>query len=332
MTIFSSKLQEKVHHCCLAPSPHLLQWENSFLANIGFLGLGIMGMPMTLRLIKAGHRLTVWSHSFDKAQRFAKENGCDLASTPAEVARKSETIFICVGDTAMSRDVILGENGLVEAAQPDCLIVDCSTISPTASKEIAVELGKRQIRFLDAPCTGSKAGAESGTLSFMIGGDEAVFEEARSLFEVMGQRMYYCGEHGKGLHAKVTQNLILGNIIQAFNEGLVLSTKGGVSPEVMIDIINNTGARSGYVAAKAESVLRGDFSTTFSVRWLEKDLGLALAVGATLTTPLPVTAASQQQLRAAIALGYGDEDVSGSIRVLEDMAVCRVRRRALGEA
>ncbi|MBS1798397.1 MAG: NAD(P)-dependent oxidoreductase [Acidobacteria bacterium] len=293
--------------------------------NIGFLGLGIMGAPMTLRLIQAGHHLTVWSHNCEKAARFAKANACELADTPAEVARNSDVIFLCVGDTKMSREVILGASGLIRTARPGSLIVDCSTISPMVSKKIAVELGSKQIRFLDAPCTGSKAGAETGTLSFMVGGDKTVFEEARPLLEAMAQRLYYCGEHGKGLHAKVTQNLILGNIIQAFNEGLVLSTKGGVAPEVMIDIINNTGARSGYVAAKAEAVLRGEFSPTFSVRWLEKDLALAIAVGAELTIPLPVTASSQQQLRSAIAMGYGDEDISGSIRALEDVAFCKVR-------
>jgi 3-hydroxyisobutyrate dehydrogenase-like beta-hydroxyacid dehydrogenase len=281
---------------------------------------------MTLRLIQAGHRLTVWSHNRDKAARFAAANRCALADTPADVAQQSEAIFLCVGDTEMSREVVLGENGLIRTAKPGAMIVDCSTISPMVSIEIAAELSRKEIRFLDAPCTGSKAGAETGALSFMVGGDRAVFEAARPLLEAMGRQIYYCGEQGKGLHAKVTQNLILGNILQAFNEGLVLSTKGGVAPEVMIDIINNTGARSGYVAAKADSVLRGDFAPTFSVRWLEKDLGLALAVGASLGTPLPVTAASQQQLRAAIAMGYGDEDISGSIRVLEDVAACKVRQ------
>jgi 3-hydroxyisobutyrate dehydrogenase-like beta-hydroxyacid dehydrogenase len=280
---------------------------------------------MALRLIAAGHTLTVWSNNLGKAKRFAETNRCRFAPTPAEAARRNEVIFLCVGDTEMSREVILGGEGLVQAAQRGSLIVDCSTISPMASKEIAAELDKRGIRFLDAPCTGSKAGAETGTLSFMVGGDQAVFEEVRPLLEAMGQRLYYCGEHGKGLHAKVTQNLILGNIIQAFNEGLVLSTKGGVAPELMIDIINNTGARSGYVAAKGESVLRGDFSPTFSVRWLEKDLGLALEVGASLATPLPATAATQQQMRMALAMGYGEEDISGSIRALEDVAACKVR-------
>ena len=295
------------------------------MANVGFLGLGIMGEPMTRRLIGAGHRLTVWSHTHEKARRFAESFQCALAESPADVALASDTIVVCVGDTAMSQEVILGEHGLIETARAGSLIVDCSTISPMASKEIATALAEKHIRFLDAPCTGSKQGAESGTLSFMVGGDQAVFEEARPLLETMGQRLYYCGEHGKGLHAKLTQNLILGNIIQAFNEGLVLSTKGGVSPEIMIDIINNTGARSGYVAAKGENVLRGEFSPTFSVRWLEKDLGLALMVGASLSVPLPVTAASQQQMRTAVAMGYGEEDVSGSIRALEEIASCRVR-------
>lgn len=284
-----------------------------------------MGAPMARRFIGTGHCLRVWSHNYDKAKHFADAFGCIAEDTPAGVASKSDAMFVCVGDTAMSREVIVGERGLLKTAAAGSLIVDCSTISPQASKEIAAELAKKHIRFLDAPCTGSKAGAEAGTLLFMVGGEKGVFDEARPLLEVMGQRFYYCGEHGKGLHAKVTQNLILGNMIQAFNEGLVLSTKGGVDPKIMIDIINNSGARSGYVAAKAESVLSGNFSPTFSVRWLEKDLGLALAVGALLNTPLPMTAATQQQMRMAIAMGYGEEDISGSIRALEDLATCKVR-------
>jgi 3-hydroxyisobutyrate dehydrogenase-like beta-hydroxyacid dehydrogenase len=141
----------------------------------------------------------------------------------------------------------------------------------------------------------------------------------------MGKAFYYCGGAGMGLHAKVTQNLILGNLLQAFNEGLVLSTKAGVDPQVMLEILNNSGARSNLVAAKAPSVFRGDFEPTFSVRWMEKDLNLAMELSAALGVPLPVTAVSQQMLRAAIAQGYGDEDIGGSIRVLEEIAGCQVR-------
>ncbi|MEG9434814.1 NAD(P)-dependent oxidoreductase [Edaphobacter sp. HDX4] len=295
------------------------------MANVGFLGLGIMGAPMAAHLAEGGHNVTVWSHNSDKAARFAQEHGCALAKTPSDVAARSSTSFLCVGDTAMSQEVILGDQGLASGAAAGSLIVDCSTISPSASKQIGAQLAEKGIRFLDAPCTGSKPGAEAGTLSFMIGGDRDAFEETRPLFELMGKALYYCGEQGMGLHAKVTQNLVLGNILQAFNEGLVLSTKGGVDPRVMIEILNNTGARSGYVASKAEFVLKGDFSTTFSVRWMEKDLGLAVEVGSELGVPLFTTSASQQQLRTAIAMGYGEEDISGSIRVLEEIASCQVR-------
>lgn len=284
-----------------------------------------MGAPMALRLIGAGHRVTVWSHSDHKAEGFAKKHVCGHASTPVEVARESQYIFLCVGDTAMSREVILGASGLIHGAAPGTVIVDCSTVSPIASKEIARILEEKQVRFLDAPCTGSKAGAETGTLSFMIGGRPEVFEEVKPVLGVMGKALYYCGGAGMGLHAKVTQNLILGNLLQAFNEGLVLSTKGGVDPRIMLEILNNTGARSALVAAKAPAVFRGDFEPTFSVRWLEKDLALSMELSAELGVPLPVTAASQHMLRAAVAKGYGDEDICGSIRVLEEIAGCEVR-------
>lgn len=296
--------------------------------DVGFLGLGIMGQLMAQRLIKAGHNLTVWSHNLEKAAQFSEVHSCSVGDTPADVARKCEACFVCVGDTEMSREVIVGRTGLIKGGTNSSLFVDCSTISPAASRWMAGELAAKAIRFLDAPCTGSKAGAESGTLSFMIGGDRAVLEEVRPLLMSMGQTIYYCGGPGMGLRAKVTQNLVLGNIVEAFNEGLVLSTKGGVDPQLMIEILNNTGARSGYVTAKAHSVLQRNFAPTFSVRWLEKDLGLALEVGAELAVPLPATSASQQQMRLARAMGYGEEDICGSIRALEQITSCEVLVRA----
>ena len=161
----------------------------------------------------------------------------------------------------------------------------------------------------------------------MIGGDPGVFAEMRPFFEAMGKNLYYCGTAGMGLRAKVTQNLVLGNFLQAFNEAFVLSTKAGVDPELMLDILNNSAARSGLIAAKAPAVFRRDFSTTFSVKWLEKDLGLALELAAELGIPLTNTALSQQMLRAAIAKGYGDDDIGGSIRLLEEISGCTVQSK-----
>jgi 3-hydroxyisobutyrate dehydrogenase-like beta-hydroxyacid dehydrogenase len=159
----------------------------------------------------------------------------------------------------------------------------------------------------------------------MVGGDAKVFEKMKPYFGAMGKSLYYCGDSGMGLRAKLTQNLILGNLLQAFNEGMVLSTKAGVSPELMLDILNNSAARSGLIAAKAPAVFKRDFTTNFSVKWLSKDMRLAIASGSEIGVPLPLTAIAQQLFESAIAKGYAEDDISGSIRVLEELAGCEVK-------
>ena len=295
------------------------------MAKLGFLGLGIMGGPMAKKLVEAGHSVAVWSHDQRKAKKLADSQGAIFANSPKEVAQHAQCVFLCVGNTAMSREVILGENGLLEGASEGLTIADCSTVSARESSLIAEELRSRGVEFLDAPCTGSKAGAENGTLTFMVGGRKDVFERVRPYFEAMGKSLYYCGESGMGLRAKLTQNLILGNLLQAFNEGIVLSTKSGVDPELMLDILNNSAARSGLIAIKAPAVFKRDFTTNFSVKWLAKDIGLALELGSEVGVPLPLTALAQQLYRAAEAKGYGEEDICGSIRVLEEFAGCEVK-------
>jgi len=297
------------------------------MAKLGFLGLGIMGGPMALRLIEAGHEVAVWSFSAGKTDAFVAK-GAVACATPAEVARQSECMFLCVGDTEMARKVILGTDGLAEGAATGTIIVDCSTIAPSASKAIAAELQAKGIAFLDAPCTGSKAGAEGGTLTFMVGGAKETFEKVKPWFEAMGKLLYFCGGSGMGLHAKLSQNMILGSLLQAFNESMVLATKEGVDPEMMLDILNNSAARSGMISAKAPMVLARDFTTNFSVKWLEKDMALMLESAAELNVPVPVTALSRQMYRAAIAKGFGEDDMCGSIRLMEDLTGVTVQARA----
>jgi 3-hydroxyisobutyrate dehydrogenase/2-hydroxy-3-oxopropionate reductase len=159
----------------------------------------------------------------------------------------------------------------------------------------------------------------------MIGGDQQVFESVRAYFELMGKQLYYCGGAGMGLQAKLTQNLILSNTLAAFNEGIVLSTKAGIDPQLMLEILNNSTARSGVVAFKAPYVFKRDFSTNFSVKWMHKDIGLMMESGKELNVPLPVTAVTQQMFLAAIASGYGEDDFCSAIKVLEDWAGVEVR-------
>jgi 3-hydroxyisobutyrate dehydrogenase/2-hydroxy-3-oxopropionate reductase len=225
----------------------------------------------------------------------------------------------------MSEATILGANGVAEGAKPGTVVVDASTVSATASRRIGEALRNQGVTLLDAPCTGSKPGAESGNLTFMIGGDRAVFERVKPWFEPMGKKLYYCGGPGMGLRAKLTQNLILSNILMAFNEGMVLAAKAGVEPNLMLEILDNSAAKSGMISFKAPYILRRDFSPNFSVRWMHKDIGLILESGEELGVPLPLTSLTRQLFQAAISQGHADEDICSSITVLEEWAGVQVK-------
>ena len=296
------------------------------MAKLGFLGLGIMGMPMADNLIKAGHEVALWSHTRSKAEKLAKGGRAVACDAPKQVAEAADYIFYCVGDSAMSREVATGASGLIGGLKSGSVIADCSTIDPAVSTEIGKAFAARGVDFLDAPCTGSKLGAENGTLTFMIGGDRNVFERARPYFEVMGKQFYFCGGAGMGLQAKLSQNLILANLLCAFNEGMVLSTKAGVAPEVMLEILNNSAAKSGLIAFKAPYIMRRDFSTHFSTKWMHKDVGMALEAGKTFNVPLPLTGLTQQIFQAALSAGYGDDDMCSTIKVLENLVGVEVKK------
>jgi 3-hydroxyisobutyrate dehydrogenase/2-hydroxy-3-oxopropionate reductase len=294
------------------------------MAKLGFLGLGLMGYPMARNLARAGHEVYVWSHTTSKAKKLAQDEKAIVCDSPKQVGEKAECIFVCVGDTAMAEEVLVGA-GVIAGAKPGTVVADCSTIAPAASRAIGKKFEAKGIHYLDAPCTGSTPGATGGTLTFMVGGDEKVFQKVKPFFEIMGKQFYFCGGPGMGLHAKLTQNLILANILEAFNEGFTLSTKAGVDPTLMLEIINNSAAKSGLIAYKAPFVFKRDFTTNFSTKWMHKDVGLALESAEELGMPLPVTGVTEQMFRAAIAEGYGEDDMCSTIKVVERWAKVEVR-------
>jgi 3-hydroxyisobutyrate dehydrogenase/2-hydroxy-3-oxopropionate reductase len=220
----------------------------------------------------------------------------------------------------MARQIAVGPGGLIETVRKDAIVCDCSSIAPDASIELNRAFAAKGAHFLDSPVTGSTGGAEKATLTFMVGGDKAVFDRAKPYMEIMGKLFYYCGAAGQGLKAKVTQNLIGASIMQCFAEGLVLATKAGIAPEQMIDILENSAAKSGIASYKAPFVLNRDFVTNFSAKWMHKDVGFALDLAKSLDLPLPVSAVTHQMLQATIAKGWGDDDFCSTIRVLEDWA------------
>lgn len=284
-----------------------------------------MGYPMARNLLRAGHQVALWSHSGEKANELAAAEKGRACATPQEVAENADVIFLCVGDSDMSREVNLGAHGIIEGARPGTVVADASTIAPTVSRQIGKAMAAKGIDYLDAPCTGSKSGAEGGTLTFMIGGDEQIFERIRPQLEVMGKRFYYCGGPGMGLHAKLSQNLILSNLLQGFNEGMVLAAKAGVDPALMLDILDNSAAKSGLVSAKAPLVLRRAFAPAFSVKWMHKDIGLMLDSANEMHVPLPLTALTHQMFQASIAKGHGEQDICATIQVLEELAGVQVK-------
>jgi 3-hydroxyisobutyrate dehydrogenase/2-hydroxy-3-oxopropionate reductase len=289
------------------------------MAKLGFLGLGLMGYPMARNLLRAGHEVALWSHTAEKAEQLAAEAGGRAMASPQQVAEAADVVFLCLGDTEMVTEAILGPQGVIQGARPGTLVADASTISPKSSRKIGKALKARGVDFLDAPCTGSTPGAQAGTLTFMVGGDPEVFEKLKPMLEPMGKRIYYCGRAGLGLQAKLTQNLILCNIMAAFNEGMVLAVKGGVDPQLMLDILDNSAAKSGLISYKAPFVLRRDFRANFSTKWMHKDIGLMLESGKDLGVPLLLTGVTQQLFQAAIAIGHGDEDFCSTINVLEQL-------------
>jgi len=290
------------------------------LAQLGFLGLGIMGYRMASHLLKAGHDVALWSHTGSKAQQLAKGGKGTACATPREVAERSDVIFYCVGDTKMARQITVGSGGLIETVRKGAITCDCSSIAPEASIELNAAFAAKGAHFLDSPVTGSTGGAEKATLTFMVGGDKAVFERAKPYMEIMGKLFYYCGPAGQGLKAKVTQNLVGASIMQSFAEGLVLAAKAGIAPELMIEILENSAAKSGIASYKAPFILNRDFVTNFSAKWMHKDVGFALDLAKSLDLPLPMTAVTHQMLQATIAKGWGDDDFCSTIRVLEDWA------------
>ena len=296
-----------------------------FMANLGFLGLGLMGYPMARNLLRGGHRVALWSHTSSKARQLATDEKGVFCDTPQQVAEQADCIFLCVGNTEMSKEVILGQQGIIQGIRPRTTVADASTISPSESRQIGSALKEKGADFLDAPCTGSTPGAEGGTLTFMIGGDQSVYEKTKPLFDPMGKRLYYCGGPGMGLQAKLTQNLILSNILMAFNEGMVLSTKGGIDPKLMLDILDNSAAKSGLINYKAPFVFRRDFTANFSTKWMDKDIGLALDSGKELGVPLLLTGLTRQLFQAALAAGYADEDMCSTIKLLEELAGVEVK-------
>lgn len=294
---------------------------------IGFIGLGIMGQPMALNLVKAGYSVTVFNRTRSKAEPLERA-GAKVASSPAEAARDADFVMSIVSDTAAMEEVVLGKGGVLEMVRSGAVLIDSSTISPTASRKFACQLAGKGAKMLDAPVTGSKHGAEKGELTFMIGGERETLEQAMPVLKVLGKKHIYCGPNGAGLSAKLAQNAIQAAMVEVFCEAFVLASKSGVSPQTMFEIVQSSMARAALTDFKAPFIFKGDFTPYFPLKWMHKDLTLAMEAAYAQNVPMPATAAVKEVYAAAKAQGKGDLDYAAVITFLEELAGVKVRAEA----
>lgn len=281
---------------------------------IAFLGLGIMGRPMAANLAKAGHTVTVWN-------RTPKEvAGAKSAATPAEAAKDAEVIWLCVSDTKAVEQVLFGNDGVEKVLRSGVIVVDSSTISPTASKKFAERVRAKGADFIDAPITGSKVGAEQGTLIFIVGGKEESVEKVRPLFSAIGKQVIRVGEQGLGEAAKIGMNLMIAMIYEGFSEALTLTRKLGVPPEKFLELVQASMVRSGVTDYKGPFVLKHDYSPNFPLRLMHKDIHLMLDAGKEAGVKLPGLQTVDEVYEESTRDGLKDLDFAATLSVLEKWA------------
>lgn len=286
---------------------------------LGFIGLGVMGRPMALNLIKAGYAMTVYARRSPAVAPLAAA-GARIAGSPADVARAADVIFSLVTTSADSEEVALGAQGIVHGAGAGSVVVDMATISPLATRRIAQALAQRGVEHVDAPVSGGPAGAQGATLSIMAGGTAAAFERVKPLFECLGKTILHMGDHGAGQITKACNQLALTVTAQAAAEALSLARGCGLDPARVHAAMMGGVAASRVLELFGTRMVARDFGTGIDTRLYHKDLGIALELAQDAGLPMPAGAVVKQQINALMGAGDGAADFSVLIRALERAA------------
>jgi len=282
---------------------------------IGFIGLGLMGRPMALNLLKAGHTVTVWNRTSSRTQELGSA-GATVAKTPREVAAASEILMTIVSDPPALESVLWGDpkDGALEGLKPGTIYMDSSTVSPALEKKISALCQQRGVRFLDAPVTGGDWGAREGNLVFMVGGDATTVKEVEPILAVMGKKWFHLGPVGAGQTVKLAMNAILALEVDAMAEALALVTRAGLNGEQLIEVMQSSMGRSPLLDLKSPLMLKGEFKPSFPLRLMHKDLGLALDLANQIGVALPATAAAREVYNAVKGEAKEDLDYSAVMR------------------
>jgi 3-hydroxyisobutyrate dehydrogenase len=282
------------------------------MANVSFLGLGVMGFPMAGHLAKAGHRVTVYNRTGARADAWVAANGGTAAPTPAEAAKGQDVVFCCVGNDDDLRSVTIGPDGAFATMKPGALFIDHTTASAEVARQLAAA-AEPGFAFIDAPVSGGQAGAESGQLTVMCGGTDSAFAEAEPLIKAYAKACRLMGPVGAGQLTKMVNQLCIAGIVQGLAEGLHFATKAGLDPEAVVAVISKGAAQSWQMENRTRTMVAGEFEHGFAVNWMRKDLAICLAEARRNGASLPVAALVDQFYAEIQAIGGGRWDTSSLI-------------------
>lgn len=286
---------------------------------VGVIGLGIMGRPMARNLLRAGYSLVVHNRSRAAVDELVRE-GADAADSPRAVAEAVDIVLTILPDSPDVEAVTYGDRGILSGARPGLIHVDMSTISPAVTQRLGEAARARGVRLLDAPISGGDKGAIAGTLSIMVGGDEALFEECRPVFEALGKTIVHVGPLGAGQIVKACNQIVVALAFEAISEALVLGARAGVDPAKIIEVLSGGLAATRVMELRGSGMIAHHFAPGFRIKLHHKDLGIALESGKRYGVPLPVTALVDQMLGALRAAGREDLDHSAILTYIEDLA------------
>ncbi len=274
---------------------------------VGLIGLGLMGAPMGANLLKAGFPLVVWNRTAEKARRLVDE-GALFGKSPEDVASQCDVLLTIVSDPSALEEVLWGKDGALAGLKRGSALIDSSTVSPALARKIAQACAQKSIDFLDAPVTGGTWGAEKGELVFMIGGKKETLERVEPVLQALGKRFFLLGPNGAGQTVKLAMNLILALQVEALAEGLELVTSSGVEPTKLIEVLQSSMGRAPVLDVKAPVILKRDFTPSFPLRLMHKDIRLAMELAKENGIELPAGAAAYQAYSAVKARAKADVD------------------------
>ena len=284
--------------------------------NIAFIGLGVMGYPMAGYISKAGHNVTVYNRTTSKADKWLKEYKGSKAETPSKAAENANFIFTCVGNDNDLKEVTFGEKGIFKTIKKGAVYIDNTTASATIAREIYQHAKKNNFGFLDAPVSGGQAGAENGTLTVMLGGDQEDYDKAKHIIDCYSKKMKLLGKAGNGQLAKMVNQICIGGLVQALSEGINFGLKAGLNMEDVIEVISKGAAQSWQMENRYKTMIDDKFEFGFAVDWMRKDLKIALEEAKKNNSLLPITQMVDQYYGDVQKLGGNRWDTSSLIRRL----------------